>query len=88
MTLGEFGEPADRFRCYNTGSEDLLLKEGSGSFPMQDPTTRRNSNCPKRLCPHELQVLVWCDKVDDASLGIHTNFTLAQVVNTLCFTIK
>ena len=77
MTLGEFGEPADRFELYNTGSEDLLLKEGEWFVSDAGPDDPKKFKLPETLVPARTTVLVWCDKVDDTSLGIHTNFALA-----------
>ena len=76
-TLGEFGEPADRFELYNTGTEDLLLKEGEWFVSDAGPDDPKKFLLPGTLVPAHTALVVWCDKVDDTSVGIHTNFALS-----------
>lgn len=76
-TMGEFGEPADWFELYNAGSEDIFLNEGEWFVSDAGKKDPKRFELPEMLMPAHSAVVVWCDKQNDTSLGIHTNFALS-----------
>lgn len=77
-TSGEFGEPADWFEVYNTGTEELILEEGEWFVTDEGSKKPKKFQLPETVIPAHTALVIWCDKVDDTSSGIHTNFALAS----------
>ena len=77
LTVGELGEDADWFELYNPGPQDLVLAEGEwfvSDAGLKDPM---RFELPELELPVGATQVIWCDKLNDASAGIHTNFALS-----------
>ena len=77
-TSSEYGEPADWFELYNTGTEELILEDGEWYVTDEGSKKPKKFQLPETLISGHTALVIWCDKVDDTSSGIHTNFALAS----------
>lgn len=77
LTVGELGEESDWFELYNPGPWDVVLAEGEwfvSDAGLEDPM---RFELPELQLPVGATQVIWCDKVNDASASIHTNFALS-----------